>query len=70
MPVDQVAARALVVGDVVRLSDPQAHRIERVLVADGRVVLEVRPVGLAVDDTVRVTLPAEAVGDRRGSVGE
>jgi hypothetical protein len=53
---------------------PHGHhllgRIERVLVADGRVVLEVRPVGLAVDDTVRVTLPSEAVVDRLGSAGE
>jgi hypothetical protein len=70
VPVDQVAARTLVVGDVVRLSDPQAHRVERVMIADGRVVLELRPVGLAVPDTVRVDLPAEAVVDRLGAAGE
>jgi hypothetical protein len=53
MPVDQVAAHAVVVGDIVRLADPQAHRIERVQVAESRVVLEIRPIGLAVDDSVR-----------------
>jgi hypothetical protein len=70
VPVDQVAARNLVVGDVVRLEDPQAHRVERMMIADGRVVLELRPVGLAVRDTVRVTVPVEALVDRLGSVGE
>jgi hypothetical protein len=70
VPVDRVAARALVVGDVVRLADPQAHRVERVMIADGRVVLELRPVGLAVLDAVRVTVPAEAVIDRLGRAGE
>jgi hypothetical protein len=70
VPVDQVAARNLVAGDVVRFEDPQAHRVERVMIADGRVVLKLRPVGLAVPDTIRVTLPAEALVDRLGSAGE
>jgi hypothetical protein len=70
VPVDQVAAGTLVVGDVVRLSDPQAHRVERVMIADGRVALELRPLGLAVPDTVRVALPADASVDRLGSAGE
>jgi len=35
VPVDRVEARTLVVGDVVRLSDPQPYRIERVMIADG-----------------------------------
>ena len=69
MPVDQVAGQVLAVGDVIRLADPQAHRVERVLVTDGRVVLEMRPVGLAVDESVRVTLAAEAVVDRPGLAG-
>jgi hypothetical protein len=69
-PVDQVDARKLVVGDVVRLSDPQAHRVERMMIADRRVVLELRPVGLAVPDTVWVALPAVVVVDRLGSAGE
>ena len=70
MPVDQVAARELDVGDVVRLDDPQAHRVETVMIAEGRVVLELRLVGLAVPDAVRVTVPAEAVVDRLGSAGD
>jgi hypothetical protein len=40
------------------------------MIADEQVVLELRPVGLAVPDTVRVTLPAETVIDRLGSAGE
>jgi hypothetical protein len=41
VPVDRVGGLALVVGDVVRLGEPQAHRVERVMIADGQVVLEV-----------------------------
>src|SRR4051794_41477553 len=41
---DQVAARDLAVGDVARLDDPQAHRVERLMVVDGRVVLELRSI--------------------------
>jgi hypothetical protein len=36
------------------LADPQAQRVERVLVVDGRVNLDIRTVGLAVDDRVRL----------------
>jgi hypothetical protein len=70
MPVEQVAACCLVVGDIVRLADPQAHRVERVLVVDSGVVVEISPVGLAVDDKVRVSLPVDAVVDRLASAGE
>jgi hypothetical protein len=70
VPVDQVAARELVVGDVVRLADPQAHRVERAMIAEGQVVLELRPVGLAVPDAVRVSLPVDAVVDRLGTAGD
>jgi hypothetical protein len=31
------------VGDVVRRGEPQAHRVERVMIADGQVVLEAAP---------------------------
>jgi hypothetical protein len=70
MPVEQVSLGALAVGDVVRLADPHAQRVEWVLVTDGRVVLELRPAGLAVDDSIRVTLPADAVVDRLESAEE
>lgn len=40
------------------------------MIAEGRVVLELRLVGLAVPDAVRVTVPAEAVVDRLGSAGD
>jgi hypothetical protein len=69
VPVDQVAARDIVVGEVVRLEDPQAHRVERVMITDGRIVLKRRPVGLAVRDTIRATVPVEAVIDRLRSAG-
>jgi hypothetical protein len=69
-PIDEVAARDLAVGDVVRLDDPQAHRVEEVMIVDGRVILDLRPVGLAVPDTRRVTVPVETVIDRLGSAAE
>jgi hypothetical protein len=68
--VDEVVARDLRVGDVVRLDDPQAHRVERAVVIDDRVVLELRPLGLDVPGTVRTTLSADAVVDRLGTVGD
>jgi hypothetical protein len=70
VPVHEVAARDLVPGDLVRLDDPQAHRVERVLIAADRVVLDLRPVGLAVSDVIRVTLPIRAVVDRLGTINE
>jgi hypothetical protein len=69
-PIDEVAAGDLAVGDVVRLDDPQAHRVEEVMIVDGRVILDLRPVGLAVPDTRRVTVPVETVIDRLGSAAE
>ena len=56
---DEVAAALLRAGDVVRLDDPQAHRVDRVVLVDGRVVVELRLVGLDVPDAIRVTLPAD-----------
>jgi hypothetical protein len=52
-PVGEVAAHDLPAGDVVRLDDPQAHRVERVALFDGRVVVELRPVRLDDPDAVR-----------------
>jgi hypothetical protein len=40
------------------------------MIADGRVVLDLRPVGLALRDRVRVEVPAEAVIVRLGSAGD
>jgi hypothetical protein len=37
VPVEEVAARDLRVGDVVRLGDPQAHRVDGVVVIDDSV---------------------------------
>jgi hypothetical protein len=58
------------VGDVVRVGDPQGHQVELMTTVDGQVVLELRPLGLAVAETVRVTLPSGAVIDRLGSAGD
>ena len=66
VPVDEVAARDLRVGDIVRMHDPQAHRVERVVALEDGVVLEMRPIGLDVPDAVRVRLSAETVVDRLG----
>jgi hypothetical protein len=46
VPIQDVAAGDIAAGDVVRLDDPQAQRVQRAVHVDGRVVLELRPVGL------------------------
>jgi hypothetical protein len=56
--------RDIAAGDVVRLDDPQVQRVERVVHVDGRVVLELRPAGLEIRESVRVSLPE----GRRGRV--
>jgi hypothetical protein len=61
VPIEDVAAHEVGVGDVVRLDEPQAHRVERVVRVDARVVLELRPVGLEISETVRVTLPEDGL---------
>jgi hypothetical protein len=59
VPVDEVVARDLRASDVARLDDPQAHRVARAVPIEGRVVLELRPVGLPVPDTVHaVRMPS------------
>jgi hypothetical protein len=67
VPVDQVVAGELSVGDVVRVDDPQAHRVERILIAGGQVVLELSPVGLVAPESVRVRLSPDRVIDRLGT---
>jgi hypothetical protein len=52
------------------LDDPQAHRVERVVLVDGRVVVELRPVGLDVSNAVRVTLPVDRLVERLGTAGD
>ena len=65
VPVTECPPRCLPVGDVVRVDDPQGHRVERILaVAGEKVSLEMRPVGLAAAAPVRVTLAEHRV-DRK-----
>jgi hypothetical protein len=48
LPVDEVVARNLKVGDVVRLDDPQSHHVERlVIVEDGILVEQKRSVSMS-----------------------
>ena len=56
VPIQDVAARDIAAGDVVRLDDPQAQRVQRAVHVDGQVVLELRPGGLEIWETVRVSL--------------
>jgi hypothetical protein len=70
MPMQGVAARDIAAGDVVRLDDPQAQRVARAVHVDGRVVLELRPVGLEVSETIRVTLPNDRLVSRLGTAAE
>jgi hypothetical protein len=53
-----------------RLDDPHAHRVERVVLIDGRVVVELRPVGLDVSDAVRVTLPVDRLVEHLGTAAD
>jgi hypothetical protein len=55
------------VGDGVRLDDPQAQRVERVVRVDAHVVLELRAVSLKISETVRVTLPEDTRVRRLGT---
>jgi hypothetical protein len=70
VPIQDVAARDIAAGDVVRLDDPQALRVERAVHIDGRVVLALRPVGLEVSETIRVTLPNDRLVSRLGTAAE
>jgi hypothetical protein len=70
VPIQDVAARDIAAGDVVRLDDPQAQRVERAVHVDGRVVLELRPVGLKVSETIRVALPEDMLVSRLGTAAE
>jgi hypothetical protein len=70
VPIEDVAARDIAAGDVVRLDDPQAQRVERAVHVDGRVVLELRPLGLEVLETIRVTLPNGRLVSRLGTEAE
>jgi hypothetical protein len=70
VPIQDVAAHDVRVGDVVRLDDPQAHRVERVVRVEARVVLELRPVGLEISETVRVTLPEDRLVSPLGTAAD
>ena len=59
VPIEDVEAGDLRAGDVVRVDDRQAHRVERVVRVGARVVLEMRPVGLEISEAVRVRLPVD-----------
>jgi len=67
VPIEDVAAHEIAAGDVVRLDDPQAQRVEHAMHVDGRVVLELRPVGLEIWKTVRVSLPEATLVTRLGT---
>jgi hypothetical protein len=70
VPVGEVAAGGLRVGDVIRPGDQQARRVDSVVVVDGSVVLEIRPIGFDVPDAVHLTLLAGVVVDRVGTTGD
>jgi hypothetical protein len=67
VPIEDVAARDLATGDVVRLDDPQAQRVVHAVHVDG---LELRPVGLQIGETVRVSLPEDRLVSRLGTSAE
>jgi hypothetical protein len=70
VPIQDVAAHDIAAGAVVRLDDPQAQRVERAVHIDGRVVMELRPVGLNVSKTIRVTLPNDMLISRLGAAAK
>ena len=67
---DQVAAGDLRAGDVVPFGDPQAQRVERVVLVVGGVVVALRPLGLDVADAVRVTLVVDGLVQRLGRAAD
>jgi hypothetical protein len=70
VPIEDVEAGDLGAGDIVRVDDPQSHRVERVVCVGARVVLEMRPVGLETSETVRVALPVDRLLTRVGMAGD
>jgi SAF domain-containing protein len=70
VPIQDVATRDISAGDVVRLDDLQAQRVARAVHVDARVALELRPVGLEVSETIRVTLPDGRLVSRLGTAAE
>jgi hypothetical protein len=45
----------------------QAQRVQRAVHVDGQVVLELRPVGLEIPETVRVSVPEDRLVSRLGA---
>ena len=70
VPIEDVEAGDLRAGDVVRVDDRQAHRVERVVRVGARVVLEMRPVGLEISEAVRVRLPVDRLVTRLGTAAD
>jgi hypothetical protein len=66
VPIEDVAARDIAAGDVVRLDDLQAQRVLRAVHVDGQVMLELRPVGLEIWEIVRVSVPEDRLVCRLG----
>ena len=64
--IEHVEVGDLRAGDVVRVDDPQAHGVQRVV----RVVLEMWPVGLEISEAVGVTLPVYGLVTRLGVAAE
>lgn len=67
MPLEQIVAAELTVGDAVRIDDPQAQRVEPALRDEGRVELQLLAVALEAIELVRLCLPVDAVVDRLGT---
>jgi len=65
-----LGARDIAAGDIVRLDDRQAQRAQRAVHLDGRIMLELRPVGLEIWETVRVSLPKDRLASRLGALAE
>ena len=68
--IEDVEAGDLRAGDVVRVDDRQAHRVERVVRVGARVVVEMRPVGLEISEALRVTLPVDSLVTRLGMAAD
>lgn len=68
--IEDVVAGDLRTGDLVRIDDPQAHRIQHLERSDGRIELTLRPVGLDISETVRLTLPEDRLVTRLGTAIE
>ena len=71
MPITEIRADQLRIGDLVRVDDPQAHQVLDISASeDGRITLTVAPIGLSNAEPTRVVVAADALITRVGTIDD